>query len=100
MHAGVNIGALETLLGLTDLPVIAAGGVSTLEDLEALYPLGPKGLEGVITGRAIYEGTLDFAAALEWLGSRASVTALFNQAIGRRANADDQDQRHVLPALR
>jgi phosphoribosylformimino-5-aminoimidazole carboxamide ribotide isomerase len=54
MHAGVNLGALETLLGLTDLPVIAAGGVSTLEDLEALYPLGPKGLEGVITGRAIY----------------------------------------------
>jgi phosphoribosylformimino-5-aminoimidazole carboxamide ribotide isomerase len=72
MHAGVNLGALETLLGLTNLPVIAAGGVSTIEDVKALYPFLQQGLEGVITGRAIYEGTLDFAAALQWLGSRAS----------------------------
>jgi phosphoribosylformimino-5-aminoimidazole carboxamide ribotide isomerase len=47
--------------------VIAAGGVSTLEDLKEVYPLAEKGLQGVITGKAIYEKTLDFSQALSWL---------------------------------
>lgn len=67
MQSGVNIEALETLLDQTELPVITAGGVATLADVQQLSPLAAKGLEGVITGRAIYEGTLDFKAALEWL---------------------------------
>jgi len=49
---------------------VAAGGVTNLDDLKALWPLRGKGLEGVITGRAIYEGTLDFAAAMAWIESQ------------------------------
>ncbi len=67
MQTGVNVAALERLLDLTDLPVIAAGGVATLDDVTALYPLHAKGLAGVVTGRAIYTGTLDFKAALDWI---------------------------------
>jgi len=70
MHAGVNSAALEALLDATALPVIAAGGVSTLEDIEALAPLAAKGLSGVITGRAIYEGTLDFETGMAWLATQ------------------------------
>ncbi|MBF0482656.1 MAG: 1-(5-phosphoribosyl)-5-[(5-phosphoribosylamino)methylideneamino]imidazole-4-carboxamide isomerase [Desulfovibrionaceae bacterium] len=67
MQSGVNIAALTRLLAATELPVIAAGGVSALADVQALAPLASKGLAGVITGRAIYAGTLDFAAASRWL---------------------------------
>ena len=68
MQTGVNIPALEALLAKTKLPVIAAGGVATLDDLKSLFPLAARGLSGVISGRAIYTGTLDFAQALAWLG--------------------------------
>jgi hypothetical protein len=67
MQTGVNLPAMERLLALTDLPVIAAGGVATLDDVAALYPLHARGLAGVVTGRAIYAGTLDFKAALGWI---------------------------------
>lgn len=70
MQTGVNIEAMEALLSKTKLPVMAAGGVAVLDDLKALYHLHAKGLEGVITGRAIYTGTLDFAEANAWLESR------------------------------
>jgi len=66
MQSGVNVPALEALLAKTELPVIAAGGVATLADLKALAPLAARGLYGVISGRAIYAGTLDFAEALRW----------------------------------
>lgn len=71
MQSGVNISALETMLGLTARPVIAAGGVSVLDDIKQVYPLSSKGLEGVITGRAIYSGSLDFEAALGWVGEQS-----------------------------
>lgn len=64
MQSGVNLPALSRLLDLTELPVIAAGGVATLADVTALLPLADRGLEGVISGRAIYTGTLDFSEAL------------------------------------
>jgi phosphoribosylformimino-5-aminoimidazole carboxamide ribotide isomerase len=67
MHAGVNFTGLKQLLTKTSLPIIAAGGVSCLEDVRNLFPLAAQGLEGVITGRAIYEGTLDFQKALAWI---------------------------------
>jgi phosphoribosylformimino-5-aminoimidazole carboxamide ribotide isomerase len=67
MQTGVNLAALEGLLAKTRLPVIAAGGVATLDDLKTLRPLGAKGLAGVISGRAIYTGTLDFGQAVTWL---------------------------------
>jgi len=70
MQTGVNLDALERLLSLTSLPVIAAGGVATLDDVKTLQPLGERGLEGLISGRAIYTGTLDFKAAVDWLKRR------------------------------
>ena len=70
MHSGVNLQAMEDLVRHTRLPVIAAGGVTKLEDVQALFPLSTQGLEGIVTGRAIYEGTLDFQEALAWIASQ------------------------------
>ena len=64
MQTGVNIEATRRLLEVTGAPVIASGGVSNLADIEALLGLRPLGLIGVITGRAIYEGTLDLREAI------------------------------------
>jgi len=64
MQSGVNVPALTRLCESTKLPVVAAGGVTNLDDLKNLAPLCPKGLQGAITGRAIYAGTLDFAEGL------------------------------------
>jgi len=69
MQTGVNIPAMERLLSLTTVPVIAAGGVATMDDVTALAPLAKNGLDGVITGRAIYAGTLDFKAAAAFASS-------------------------------
>ncbi len=62
--AGPNLAALEEFLDRTGLAVIAAGGVSRLEDIRDLKKLERKGLAGVITGKAIYAGTLDLKAAI------------------------------------
>ena len=64
MQSGVNVSATRSLLEATQIPVIASGGVATLKDLETLLPFVPLGLLGVITGRAIYSGTLVLAEAL------------------------------------
>ena len=69
MQSGVNIPAMEELLALTTVPVLAAGGISTLRDVQDLYPLAQRGLEGVITGKAIYSGTLDVKETLAWLAA-------------------------------
>lgn len=62
-HGGVNLEATRALAEAVSIPVIASGGVSTLEDLAALAPLAPLGVVGVISGRALYEGTLTIADA-------------------------------------
>lgn len=59
---GVNVAATVALAAATSLPVIASGGVAGLADIQAL--LGRPGIAGVITGRALYDGRLDLAAAL------------------------------------
>jgi len=74
MRSGVNVEATRRLMEATRLPVIASGGVATLGDIEALLPLIPLGLEGVITGKALYSGTLDLRDALEFLQSRAAAS--------------------------
>jgi phosphoribosylformimino-5-aminoimidazole carboxamide ribotide isomerase len=61
---GVNIPATRALAEAVNVPVIASGGVSTIEDIEALLPLEAAGVVGVITGRALYDGSLDLAAAI------------------------------------
>ncbi|NLY41433.1 MAG: 1-(5-phosphoribosyl)-5-[(5-phosphoribosylamino)methylideneamino]imidazole-4-carboxamide isomerase [Desulfovibrionales bacterium] len=70
MQTGVNIPALQTLLDLTARPVLIAGGISTLADIQAVFPLRTHGLAGIITGRAIYAGSLDLRAALDWLAAQ------------------------------
>ena len=64
---GPNIEATVGLANAVSVPVIASGGVSSLEDLEALKATGTGLLEGVISGRALYDGRIDLAAAVELL---------------------------------
>ncbi len=63
MMQGVNIEATKKLAEAIDIPVIASGGVTNMADVEQLLTIESAGIEGVITGRAIYEGTLNFAKA-------------------------------------
>lgn len=68
MQSGPNLETLRQLLTLTRLPVIVAGGVATLEHIKAIHALSSLGkLEGVISGRALYEKTLDLSQANQWL---------------------------------
>ena len=61
---GVNIEATKNLAQAVDLPIIASGGVSAIDDIAALLPLEPFGVMGVITGRALYDGSLDLREAI------------------------------------
>jgi phosphoribosylformimino-5-aminoimidazole carboxamide ribotide isomerase len=61
---GVNIEATVDLARRVDIPVIASGGVKGLDDIRMLALYAQDGIEGVITGRALYEGRLDLAAAI------------------------------------
>jgi phosphoribosylformimino-5-aminoimidazole carboxamide ribotide isomerase len=61
---GVNLEATGALAQATDIPVIASGGVSSIDDIKALLPLEPLGVIGVITGKALYDGNLDLKEAI------------------------------------
>jgi phosphoribosylformimino-5-aminoimidazole carboxamide ribotide isomerase len=63
MMSGVNIEATVKLANAISIPVIASGGITNIEDIRRLCEVGDAGIVGAVTGRAIYEGTLDFAAA-------------------------------------
>ncbi len=63
MLSGVNVETTVALAEAVRIPVIAAGGVHDLEDVRRLCAVADSGITGAITGRAIYAGTLDFAAA-------------------------------------
>jgi len=63
MLSGVNIDATVRLAKELTIPVIASGGITNLDDIKALCAVEAEGIMGAITGRAIYEGSLDFAAA-------------------------------------
>ncbi len=68
MQTGFNYDALEKLTTLTKLPFIAAGGLANMQDVEKVYELTKKSTcIGAITGRAIYEGSLDLLEGLEWI---------------------------------
>ncbi len=64
MQTGVNVAATAAVAQAAGIPVIASGGISSLDHVRALLPLVADGVTGVITGRAIYEGSLDLAEAI------------------------------------
>ena len=68
MLVGPNIPALREAAAKSPFPIIASGGVTALSDIQAIQELGPN-ISGIIIGKALYEGTLDFQAALELIQS-------------------------------
>jgi phosphoribosylformimino-5-aminoimidazole carboxamide ribotide isomerase len=68
MLVGPDLDGLAAAVAATDVPVVASGGVATLDDVRALAAIA--GLSGVITGKALYEGRFTVAEALEALGTR------------------------------
>lgn len=71
---GVNIDAITDLAFHLTVPVIASGGVSTLEDLKLLKDQEHAGIEGVISGRALYDGRIDPVAALKLVRDETGLT--------------------------
>ena len=68
MMGGINLHATRELANTVNVPIIASGGVNDLRDIEVLLEEDERvygGITGVITGRAIYEGTLDLAEAIQ-----------------------------------
>jgi phosphoribosylanthranilate isomerase len=68
MLAGPNLDLLSAVCGRTDRPVVASGGVSTLEDVAALRTLVPQGVEGAIIGSALYRDAFTLPEALDVAG--------------------------------
>jgi phosphoribosylformimino-5-aminoimidazole carboxamide ribotide isomerase len=65
MLQGANVDAMRAMAQALEIPVIASGGVSTVDDIVALKALEADGIEGAILGKALYAGTLSLADALE-----------------------------------
>jgi len=70
MQTGPNIEETRKLAEAISIPVIASGGVSTIEDIKNLMPLRNVGVIGVITGRALYSGTLNLKEAIAFTKSQ------------------------------
>jgi phosphoribosylformimino-5-aminoimidazole carboxamide ribotide isomerase len=67
--AGPNLDALRAMAAASAVPVIASGGIGTLEHLLSLLPLQSLGVSGVIVGRALYDGRVNLAEALQAIGA-------------------------------
>jgi phosphoribosylformimino-5-aminoimidazole carboxamide ribotide isomerase len=72
MQSGINAEAYARISATAGFPVVASGGVSTLDDIRALVALGPDVIEGVITGRAVYEGAFSVPDAIAIAGTGAA----------------------------
>jgi phosphoribosylformimino-5-aminoimidazole carboxamide ribotide isomerase len=66
MMQGVNVEATLAMAKASPIPVIASGGITSMEDIRALKAVATQGILGAITGRAIYEGTLNVREAQEY----------------------------------
>ena len=71
MMQGVNVGATLAMAQASSIPVIASGGITSMEDIKALQAVSHQGICGAITGRAIYEGTLDMSQAQTYCDGHA-----------------------------
>ena len=72
MMQGVNVDATVRMAQASGIPVIASGGITNMEDIHQLQAVAGKGIVGAITGRAIYEGTLDVKAAQDYCDGKQS----------------------------
>jgi phosphoribosylformimino-5-aminoimidazole carboxamide ribotide isomerase len=70
MKSGPNIEAIRSFARATTLPVIAAGGVSSIKDIEDLLPLQGDGVSGVIIGRALYDGSIELDMVIDMMEKR------------------------------
>lgn len=70
MMQGVNVDATAELGSSVNIPVIASGGVASIEDIKQLHAHKDEGIAGSILGRAIYEGTLNLAEAQAWVDAQ------------------------------
>jgi len=75
---GPSLSSTRRLAQATRLPVIAAGGIATLNDVRSLAPLEKDGLIGMITGRAIYSGSLELSEAIRWLKENTGGSNFFS----------------------
>jgi phosphoribosylformimino-5-aminoimidazole carboxamide ribotide isomerase len=66
--AGPNLDALREMAQASSVPVIASGGIGCMADLLSLLPLEDLGVNGVIVGRALYDGRIDLAEAIGAIG--------------------------------
>ena len=64
MQTGIDVAAYQHISKVAGFPVVASGGIATLDDLRSLAALGPSVIEGAITGRALYEGNFTLEEAL------------------------------------
>jgi phosphoribosylformimino-5-aminoimidazole carboxamide ribotide isomerase len=71
MLSGPNYPGIEEMLAVAHIPLIASGGIASLDDIHKLKALTSKGLIGAITGKAIYEGKLDFKEAVRICSTNA-----------------------------
>ena len=71
MLSGPNLAALKSIVDCSPFPVIASGGITSLEDLRAVQSLGPR-IEGAIVGKALYDGKLDYPAAIAAIGAHSA----------------------------
>lgn len=71
MQTGPNLAETRRLAEAVNIPVVASGGISTIDDIKNLLPLMEVGVVGAITGKALYSGTLDFKQAMALVRSAA-----------------------------
>lgn len=71
MMQGVNAAETAKLASNISIPVIASGGVTNMDDIQALQAVAKQGVRGAILGRALYEGTLDLRAAQQFVDGNA-----------------------------
>ncbi len=69
MQTGPNLAATKQLAEAISIPVVASGGVSSIQDIKDLLPLETSGVIGVIVGKALYSGALELKSALELTNS-------------------------------
>jgi phosphoribosyl-AMP cyclohydrolase len=110
MMTGPNLEATRALAEAISIPVIASGGITVLDDVHALCTLSDSGVTAAITGRAIYEGTLDFREGQRVAGGCRSETAgttyPANEAIVLKEDSDESwlddiqwDDKGLAPAI-